>query len=195
MSKVATKIELVAAEAIWQFYVKKHLEANPTHTTKYLKNTPNGQIFNHEGKLVLNYTKFRQILIAHNKKVGEKIVKGYAYDLGAGLGDLYVARVERPTNSKALNKAESLKLHAKLKAAGTLTKENWKVFYTDDDFIMLVWHKGNGRLRNIHLYKFKTAGGQPGKGFRQSISIAVKTNPTLKAQYPFIPTKSLVYAN
>lgn len=143
-------------------------------------------------KTYITYTEFKTILTAYNQLAGEKIVNGYTWALGAQLGNIFIARIERPANGRKLDKLKSFQRRRELLAAGTLTKDNWQVPYTDDEFIMVMWHKGNGQLRNIHLYKFKTAGGQPGKGFRFKVSNGIKTRPELKALYPYLPTKKLV---
>ena len=191
MCKTSTKLETVSAQDMYQVFVRDYLKDNPTYIAKRWKHIANGEIFNSEGKKIFSYTKYKEILSLYNKRAGEKIIKGYTLDLLNGLGNLFVARIERPTNNKRLNILASKELKKKLEAEGKLTAENWKVPYVDDDFIMVMWHKGNGQMRNIHLYKFKTAGGQPGKGFRHLLSHSVIVNPLLKSIYPFLPTKRL----
>jgi hypothetical protein len=192
MSKVSTKPETVSVLQMYYLFIKELLGKEPMYEAKAWKYITNGQVIDTlTGKVVIDYPTFKKVIATYNKKAGERIIKGFALDLGNGLGNLFMARIERPPNHGHLNMAESLKLRKKLQAANKLTAENWKVPYTDDDFIMLLWHKGNGLLRNIHLYKFKTAGGQPGKGFRQLISKTNMRNPHLKGLYPYLPCKTL----
>jgi hypothetical protein len=191
MSKQSTKVATVSVLNMYYMYVKRLRGENPELTVKAWKYITDGQVIDPFGKVVIDYPTFKKVIALHNKKVGAKLIKGWAFKLGKGLGDLFMTRIERPPNHGHLNMPESLKLRRKLKEAGTLTAENWKVPYTDDDFLMLMWHKGNRHLRNIHLYKFKTAGGQPGKGFRHQISSSNKRNPHLKGLYPFLPCKTL----
>jgi hypothetical protein len=190
MSKKATKLETVSVLEMYYMYIKDLLKREPFYEAKQYKYVTKGQVIDTlSGKVIINYPQFKKVISTFNKRVGEKVIKGFTFDLGCGLGDLYMARIERPPNHGRLNMAESLKLRKKLENAGKLTAENWKVPYTDDNFIKLMWHKGNGKLPNIHLYKFKTAGGQQGKGFRHQISAANKRNPHLQGLYPLFPNK------
>lgn len=192
MSKVSQKLPTVSVIQMYNMYIKELLKNNPDYTGKNYQYISNGQIIDElTGKVVINYTQFKAIIAAFNKKAALKIIKGFTLDLGPNLGNMFMARVERPAKSSAINMKESLALRKRLLAEGKLTSTNWKVPYTDDEFIMLQWHKGHHRLPNINFYKFKTAGGQPGKGFRYQISSANLQNPHLKALYPFIPCKTL----
>lgn len=191
MSKVATKLGIVSAEQMYKMFIKELLAKNPTYKAKRLRSIADGQILDASGTVVFTYFEFKTILSACNKRVGLKLIKGYTYDFGYGLGDLFIARIDRNPNTTVFNRGASFTLRRKLKAENKLTETNWKVPYGDDDFISTVWHKSNGKMRNLIFYKFKTAGGQPGKGFRQALSGANKKNSTLKSLYPLLPTKKL----
>jgi len=194
MSKVATLPATFSAEDMWNLiYVKEHLDKHPKHKVKVLRSILKGQIIDENGKVVITYFQFKAVLSAANKKIGNKLIKGYAYDLMNGLGDLFVARIERSETTKGFDRGASFKLRKQLKEKGVpLTNDNWKVLRSNEDqFIGTTWHDGNGRLSNINLYSFKTAGGQPGKGFRQLLSQSVKRNPAMKGLYPLLPKNRL----
>ncbi len=193
MSKVSTPLGAVSAEDMYQHFVKELLKNNPNYKARRFKYITNGEVYkqeNGEDIRVITYPQFKEILSEYNTVAGEKIIQGYTLAMGTGLGDIFAARIQRPTSGRRLDRGASFKRRKELKEAGTLTNENWKITYTDDDFIMVMWHRGL-TTPNIHLYKFKTAGGQPGKGFRAKLSNAIKTNPALKGIYPFLPTKVL----
>lgn len=193
MSKISTSLGKVSADNMYFDYVKELTTNNPSLKAKKYKHMTNGAVYTTvDEQIYITYTQFKEILSTYNILAGEKIVAGYTWKLGLHLGDLFIARIERPHNGRKLNKYLSFQRRKQLKEAGTLTKDNWQIPYTDDDFIMVMWHKGNGQLNNIHLYKFKTAGGQPGKGFRFKVSNGVTTKPQLKALYPYLPSKILV---
>lgn len=191
MSKVGTKLGTFGAVDMYHYYVKLLLIENPTYTAKRWKHIDKGNVFNEKGDLVIDYTTYKKILSLYNKKAAEHIIQGYTLDLLNGLGNLFIARVERPANSKRMNMGASNALKKRLEAEGTLTATNWIVYFVDDDFISSIWHKGNRSVINIRLYQFKAAAGQIGKGFMHSISKAVRNNPVLKAIYPYLPTKRL----
>jgi hypothetical protein len=187
MSKVPSKIKLYSTEDMYNLWLENHLRDNPTHTAKRCRSIDRGQVLDEKGKVVFTYFKFKEILKIHNKLVGENIIKGKTYDLGNSLGNIFIARIERNSKGQRMNRGESFKLRKKLKEAGTLTKDNWKVYYLDDDYCSLTWHKNLRHHRNVHLYSFKTAGGQPGKGFRQQMTRTINFHPEYKGFYPFLP--------
>lgn len=192
--KVATKPAVVSAEQAFVKYARNFVEKNPTYKLKgYNRYMTDGTILAPDGKIHVDYGRFKEILAACNHEIADKLINGFTYDLGHGLGDLFVGRIIRPPNHNKLDIRASLNLRKKLEAEGKLTEENWKIPYTDDEFIMLVWHKGNGKAtRNgTHIYKFKTAGGAVGKSFRSKLSQANKHNLLLKSFYPVLPSKTL----
>lgn len=192
-SKISTNITAVSTSALdmYYLYAKGLIEKDPTLKLKNWTYVTNGEVVDKDGKSVINYRQFKDILSLYNKKAGEKIIKGYTLDLLNGMGNLFLARIQRPSNSGRIDYATSKKLKKKLEAEGKLTDTNWLVPYTDDDFIMLMWHKSNHKQPGMHIYKFKTAGGKPGSSFRSAIGTANKANPLLKVQYPYLPTKSI----
>jgi hypothetical protein len=186
MSKIPAKIKLFSTVDMYTDWLKKYKQENPTHTTKDLNSIDDGQILDENGKVVFTYHKFKEILKMHNKLVGDNIIKGKTYNLGNKLGNLFIARKERNSKGQRMNRGESFKLRKKLKETDTLTKDNWKVYYVDDDYCSLVWHKTLQNHRNVHLYNFKTAGGQPGRGFRQQITRTLNFHPEYKGFYPYL---------
>ncbi len=193
MTKIATKLGTVSAKDMYQSFVDQLLKDKPLFKARIWKNIPRGEIYDDKGNTYITYNQYKAILSAYNKKAADRLIKGYTLDLMNGLGNLFAARVERGAKNTRLNIAASLKLKKRYEEEGKLTKDNWKVPYTDDDFMGIIWHKGNGLLNNISLYKFKTAGGQPGKGFRQHFSKFIQNNEYIKGIYPYLPSKALSY--
>lgn len=201
MSKISTKPKMVSAVDMYYKYIQeKFLSQNTPELKIYKTKTYRHYISSGvvveaaTSKVVFDYGVFKDILSAFNKAAQDKLIAGQALKLGYGLGDIFMARIERPPQSTRLNQLESRKLYLQRKQDGTLTNENWKVFYTDDDYVATIWHKGNGRLRNVHLYKFKTATGKNKSspdGFSARISKAHKANQHLKVRYPYLPCKEL----
>lgn len=183
-NKVSTTPNNFSTEHIYRFYVESLLIDHPTWTSKRKGHIAKGEVFNEEGKLVISYKTFKTVLAAVNTTFGEKLIKGYVMDLLNKLGDLYIARIERNPNNLKLNYLESKRLKKKLAEEGEeLTETNWRVYYTDDEYIRLKHHKP-GFLRNLRFYHFKTAGGQ--NGYRRKMSRDIQATPTLKALYPLI---------
>lgn len=175
---------------LYAFFAKEFLEANPAYSGKFGLEHPNGIISDAEGNVVMSYRIYTNILRAYFTAAAEELIKGYPLDLEAGLGNIFVARVERnPNLNLRLNRGESFKLKRKLEAGGQLNGDNWKVYYNDDDFVQVMWFRPSF-IKNLRYYKFRAAGGQPGKGFRQTLSRSITNDPKLEAQYPFLSYKN-----
>jgi hypothetical protein len=168
-------------------YVKKLLVDNIGFKAKSKGIYKYAEVYKEDGSLYISYKLYKKIVSLFNIKAGIKLIHGYHIHVPP-LGYLYIGIHKRSVVKPRLNRGESFKLRKQLEAEGTLTKENWLVYYTDDDYIKLTWFK-QAAIRNIIYYKFLPAGGQPNKGFRQIMSREISSNPNLKALYPFIDKK------
>lgn len=189
MSKIATKPKTFSVQDSYEEYTKKLISKNPFLVGKRKYSIANGEVtYSIDNKLYIDYKKYKRVIASFCIKAAIRLLNGYTIDLLNGLGYLYICRIGRNPNNPKLNKGESYKLKKELTAAGTVTDDNWKVFYTDDEYIRLKWSK-TSYIRNLLFYTFTPAGGQVGKGFRQQMSRAITANPSFKALYPFIPYK------
>lgn len=186
--KHSTKPKIFSVRHSYEDYGKKLIREDLSLKGKRDNGVANGIITKEDGSIYITYKLYKKILAAFFIKAAAKLLNGYAIDLLNGLGDLYICRIGRNPNNQKLNKGESYKLRKQLKATNTLTDDNWKIYYTDDEYIRLKWHKPSN-IHNIMFYTFSPAGGQSGKGFRQLMSRSIVATPTLKALYPFIPYK------
>ncbi len=201
MSKPIVKPVNRVTKDAYAAYAKKLLLENPTYTVKKYKDIIYEQILDADGKIVMSYKIFKTVASGFNKKAGDYIINGYSLDLMNRMGCLFIVRIERgPNAKKRLNRGESFKLRRTLKEAGTLTADNWRVYYNDEEYVKMHWYKPAfaqvpDKLIDFKFYKFTPAGGTAGNGFRLKMSREVSTNPGLKSLYPFVPWMRIGEAN
>jgi len=188
MSKVSTPPKTLSVRDAYIDYADRVILANPNYTFRRSSNITKGTIFTENGTFYMDYKEYKNILSLYYIKAGVSIIKGYAFNLNAGLGNIFLMRQGRdPSVKPKLNRGESFKIKKELDMKGVDTTNGcWKVFYTDTEFTRTQWHR-IAFVRNITFYKFAPAGGQPGKGFKQTMSKAITANPKLLILYPFVP--------
>lgn len=188
--KIATKPKTFGVRDAYLDYAESVLVAHPELKGSRAYSLTNGVIKRVDGTVYTDYKIFRKIISLYYIKAGVRLINGYTLDLGSGLGDVFLLRQERnPLSKPRLNRGESFKLKKLLKEKGQeVTKDNWKVYYTDDEFIKTAWFRPSF-VRNLEFYKFSPANGQPGKGFKQLMSRTVTSNPNMLILYPFLPYK------
>lgn len=192
MSRITTSTppKTIGIMEVYNNYAKELLLANPTYTSERAFESAVGRIFDENEKEYITYKSYKNILALYYIKAGIKLIHGYALNLYSQLGNLFIMRQGRdPSAPLRLNRGESFKLKKQLEKEGKeVTKDNWRVYYTDEEFTRTNWHKPSF-VPNIRFYGFKPAGGQPGKGFRALMSREISSNPRLLALYPYLPYK------
>ncbi len=143
-------------------------------------------------KIIIDYKKFKEVITLYNTKAGKKIIEGKKVNLLSGLGYLGARIVERNHNKKTVNWGETNKLRDE-NGNLPLDKEGKKilVYFIDDDWLRVAWIKSSG-IRNLSVYSFEPASGQPGKGYSFEFSNANKNNPTLRLKYDYFEYKPTV---
>lgn len=192
MEKIATKPKVFGIKDLYSNYVDTLLKNNPTFTTKTAFYVPKGIVYKEDGTKYIDYNTFKDITRLYYIKAGVNLINGQAFELGLALGNIFILRKGRnPLLKPRLNRGESFKLRKSMKAKGEeITKDNWKIFYVDEEYTTIAWHKPAG-TKNIGFYKFSSANGQAGKGFKQIMSKSIFSNPRLLAFYPFVPYKKV----
>lgn len=190
MSKIATPPKTLSTRDSYHEYSKKLLSENSNLIGKRAFSLQYGKILNEDNSIYIDYNTYKKILSLIYIKVGVKLIEGRNFNLEARLGYIFIMRQGRnPASKPRLNKGESFKYKKQLELEGKeITKDNWKIYYTDEEFTRTNWSKVN-YTRNILFYKFSPANGQPGKGFKQIMSRAISSNPNLLINYPYIPYK------
>lgn len=190
MSKVATIPKTLSTIHSYNEYSKELISNNSTLQGKRSHKLQFGTILNEDGTLYINYPLYKKGLSLYFIKAGVKLINGGSLDLEHGLGHVYIMRQGRnPAFKPRLNRGESFKLRKEFIAEGKeLTADNWKVYYTDEEFTRTQWFKPSF-VKNLTFYKFSPANGQPGKGFKQTMSRAISSKPNLLALYPYMPYK------
>lgn len=190
MGKIATKPATFGIKDLYQNYIDKVLENNPSFTCKMEYYVYRGGVYKPDGSKYTDYKIFKNVTRLYYIKAGVNLINGQAFDLGTGLGNIFILRKGRnPLLKPRLNKGESFKLRKAMIARGEeLTQDNWKIYYVDEEYTTVAWHKA-AATRNIVFYKFSAANGQAGKGFKQTMSKSIFSNPRLLAFYPFVPYK------
>lgn len=188
MSKIATKPKIFSAQQSYEEFAKTLIKTDLTLKGVRKYSVTNGEVLKEDGSVYIDYKKYKKILASFCIKAAVKLLNGYTIDLLNGLGYLYICRIGRNPNNPKLNRGESYKLRKEFKEANTLTSDNWKVYYTDEEYVRVKWAK-TSFIKNVMFYTFSPAGGQMGKGFRKVMSRTITANPSLKALYPFIPYK------
>ncbi len=191
MSKVATTPKTFTAIQSYDQYSKTLIVENTKLRGERAYKLKYGKVYNEDGTLYIDYHLYKKILSLYFIKAGVKMIEGFNLNLEHGLGYLYIMRQERnPASKPRLNKGESFRLKKQLEEKGGIEGDNWKVYYTDDEFTRTNWFKPySDFIRNIEFYKFAPAGGQAGKGFKQLMSRTISSNPNLVINYPFVPYK------
>jgi hypothetical protein len=191
MSKVATKPRTLTAVQSYDDYSKKLIATNASLRGKRAYKLTFGEVYNEDGTLYISYPTYKKILSLYFIKAGVKLINGYAVDLEHGLGHIFIMRQGRnPAIKPRLNKGESFKLKKQWEVEGKeITADNWKVYYMDEEFTRTNWFKPSF-IKNLIFYKFSPAAGQPGKGFKQTMSRAISSKPSLLSLYPFVSYQS-----
>lgn len=170
---------------MYQEYAKKLIASGLPLEFKVNAAYNTGRIFNKDGTVYLDFKTYRNIIKRFNSLAIMKLTNGYAIRMDK-IGNLFVVLIERHINNKAVDRAATRALHIALKAEGKVPGKKDIVYYTDNDFIKLMWNKTLVKRNTLNgiLYEFKTAGGL--MGLRTALHKAVKRNPTIKMFYPFI---------
>lgn len=190
-SKIATKPKTFGPIQSYTYFVTTLLKERLDLKGKRAFNQQYGIVSEESGKVYIDYKLYKKILSLYFMKAGARLINGYTVDLLNTLGCLFILRIGRNPENLRLNRTDSFKKLKQLKATGRtdIRQEEWKSYYTDDEYIRLKWFKPSF-VRNIKFYTFSPANGQPGKGFKQLMSRTISSNPRLLALYPFVPYKN-----
>ena len=137
MSKISVLPKNFSVQDSYQIYVKNLLKNNSTLKGERKHNMVNGIIYNEDKTVKIDYKLYKKILCLYYIKAGIKLIYGYAIDLLHDLGRLFIVRIERNPNNPRLNRGASYQLRKKLTLSGELKEDNWKIFYTDEDYVRL----------------------------------------------------------
>lgn len=186
----------LSAHDVFKAYAQKLVKENPELKIRSHNGVSSYLVVKPDKTVLIDFKTFKQVLALYNTKAGTKLINGYSINLLNGLGYLYVARIKRSLIAKPkLNKGLSYKLRKELLEKGELTRDNWKRYYTDDDYVKVMWFKPSytranvAGFDNVIFYKFLPAGGNKGKGFKQRLSVSIRHKSELLALYPYIVNK------
>lgn len=110
---------------------------------------------------------FKYIIKSHNIQIAKKLLTGYVYTVGHGVGQIYIKKIRRifriygKEATKNIDWGETNKLKKKLIEEGVdiYTKDNpsgeqYLVHYTTDYMYWFWWDKGQKVITNSFLYTF-----------------------------------------
>lgn len=183
---------------IWKKYVLEVLSQNHTFVCGKRKSDAYYYLYRKErgdnGLItlteVMNYKTFRDIITEFFMLGKEAVIQGYCLDFIGRLGKLCAWRVERNHNIRRLD-FKSTQSSETIWDEKTQSYIKKMVFFTDDDWVKIGWHKYK-YLKNRNLYKFNITKNNlknRGQSFNNALTIALKENPDLKYKYLFFPLK------
>lgn len=174
---------------IWQDYVKHVIDKNPEYWTRYANYTSNYYIYRKVGNRVeevMNYKRYRKIIATYITRAKKAIIQGEALNITNRVGKICARRVERDFRKKGkpIDWGKT-NVHGFTIDDTGKKKYNKVVYFTDDDWCRIGWHKTLS-IANESVYEFKPAGAMFGNtGFKTEFIQALKADDLLRYQYLF----------
>lgn len=188
MAKPILRPKLHSMNAVYEMYVKKLLDANPEWWGKYEKRVKrkNCYIYAKEhGKVILKVSWFvwREIIEMYFHKAKDAIIKGETLRMGANLGKIRGARIQRDFTKPLVNWNQTF-----IKDLKNSEGKQIKIYFTEEDYCRIEWVKF-GMIPNETNYYFQPAGRNviTKKGFKAEFSKALIEDPLLKYKYKYYP--------
>lgn len=181
---------------MWDAYVKRILNENPTWWSKARKTVGKFYVYRPDGDgqvEVINYEIFRTIIEDYLNLAKKAIINGECLYLSS-VGRICAKRIQRDFRGKKKS-VDWKRSHA----AGVTTvdgkkKFNKLYFRTEDDYCRIGWFKA--AIENISMYMFLPAkpgiSDREGGGFSKQFSNALISDPLLRFKYLFCPLRDYV---
>lgn len=173
---------------IYEAYAQKLLAAHPEWWGKYEKRVKRKNCYiysKEEGKVVerMSWFTWKEVIERYFHSAKEAIINGETLRLGANLGKIRGARIQRDFTKPLVNWHETFTTGLK-NADGSLIK----IYHTEDDYCRIEWVKF-GMIPNETSYHFQPAAKNTitKKGFKAEFSRALTEDPQLKFRFKYYP--------
>lgn len=187
MAKPIVRPKQHSIKDVYAIYVTKLLDAHPTWWGKYEKRVKRKNCYicaKENGKVIIKMSWFiwKDVIEVYFHKAKNAIIQGETLRLGANLGKIRGARIQRDFTKPVINWRETF--NGEKGPDGKFIR----VFRTEDDYCRIEWNKF-GIIPNETNYHFKPAGRNmtTKKGFTAEFSKALTEDPLLKYQYKYYP--------
>jgi len=126
------------------------------------------------------YIMFKEVVSTFNKLAMEEVINnGNTLSLGKGLGDIFIAKIDRNYSKPTIDWGNSVK------------DENGKIiqfaYHNDPWYLRFYWHKKYKKYsaRNVSVYRFNVTRGKLTNPTNYVVKLvnALKTNPLLHYKY------------
>lgn len=132
---------------------------------------------------------YKYVIKTFNKRIVEKILEGYKFNLGANLGFIAIKRLKRNHNRLSINWGASKKLKKEIIERGGIPYnketapdgEKWFVYYTDDYKHLWFWKRSWCTVKNKSFYAFRPTTGKSGN--IKKLVKYIKDNPFVVTKY------------
>ena len=151
MSKLKLNEKRFGAKDMYKAYKKEHLTTDVT------------------------YPLYKTILELFNKKMADKILDGFLFNMGSKLGTLRIKKIERTPKNKVINWPETKKMWQ---------EQGYKkdfVYFTDKYYYRWAWEKRRCTVKNKSVYKFWPTSGR--EGLKRQLVKRLKTDPFASTNY------------
>jgi len=189
MAKPIQRPQQYSIKHVYEAYAQKLLAAHPTWWGKYEKRVKrkNCNIYSKEesGKIILRMSWFiwKEVIESYFFKAKNAIIEGETLRLGANLGKIRGARIQRDFTKPLVNWHETFTSGLKNEDGSLI-----KIYHTEDDYCRIEWVKF-GMIPNETNYYFQPAGKNmiTKKGFKAEFSRALTDDPLLKFKFKYYP--------
>lgn len=148
-------------------------------------------------QMILDYTTFKKIIVAFNKKAADVIIAGKTLNLGNKLGFSQIRKIIPPVRSQRIDWAESMQLKRELIEQGVKVKSelhpngsNWLVFKNQNYYLRWSWVKRSNRdctVKNNRVYAFyPTNSAKDVPGNKTKLALANQKDSLLHTRYPTV---------
>lgn len=187
------------AETIWIAFAKRKLIQNPQWSFKRKDSISHYYLYNKEGKLVIDYPRFRKIVEYYFDLAKKAIMNGEALNLTNDVGKILGNRVERFfSDKKRINWGRTRKqpLVPNEEVPGKL-KYATVIYFIDDDWCRIRWSKGKIANKTVYMFEPTNRNSSGTKGFKMEFSEALRADPWLKYRllYSPLPTKGELHTS
>lgn len=180
------------------YAIKKEISTNNSRIKELIKLPASHR------ELILDYNKFKEIIISFNRKASDYIIQGENLNLGNRLGYVQIRKIIPTVRSTSrIDWKESLDYKKELIANNEQPKtdehpngKNWLIYKNQSFYLRWAWMKRQNRactVKNNKVYAFyptasssSTANGGKVPGNKAKLSAAQAADPLLHTRYTMV---------
>lgn len=175
---------------IWVAYSIKLLQGDKELRGKYKDKIPNWTIYK-GNRVVITYKTFSESMHTFFELAKERVCQGDTLVFKGRLGNIRARRVERNHAKPTVNFARTAAQPRVWNEEKQKTVPSKVIYYTDDDWCRIGWHKGKFPETPFVYYEFRpTKDLRSGRGFNQMLTKALNERPFLKYKFIYYPLLS-----